>query len=262
MKKIITLILSIILILGVSVTVFAEPNTSSEPISSSEPTSSSEPSSSMEAVSSTTSSETQSEPEIKPTLTIVSLPKKTEYEIGETLNLNGLKVNIVDESGMMVSHDGNNLIVSPTALNKEGKQKIEVKYQDVVVYFEVKVNAKHEHKFGEWKIEVAPTCQSTGKRSQKCACGAVATEVMAKAEHDWDEGAVIKPATYKEEGQIRYVCTVCKKESVEKLPVLVKAETPKKEFKFSIRWWMVLAPIAFVIILYIAALKSIFKKKV
>ncbi len=277
MKKIITLILSTVFILIFSVTAFAEellPSESSSAVSSSEisseeSSSSSEvPSSSVESSSSESLTSSEPIPEVVvPTIEIVSLPGKTVYELGETLDLNGLKVNITTSTGVIVSNNGANLKASATVLNTEGEQQITVSYEDLNAYFKVKVNPKHTHKFGAWEIEKEATCEQNGQKSRKCECGDIETVDIAKLGHDWDEGEIVIKATTEKEGQIKYSCTRCEEQKVEKTSKLV-AETQNNQstsgpkFKLTLKWWMIFIPVGIIIIGYIVALSIIFKKKV
>ena len=152
MKKVITLILSIIIFTTFSVTVFAENEGSSQEESSSETGSSetgssesssseSESSSSQEQVSSENSSlpdtSSQTPTTVEPVLQILQLPSKTVYEIGESLDLNGLKVNIITADGAKISQNGKDLTVSHTVLNAEGKQKITIKYRQTSLQYDI-----------------------------------------------------------------------------------------------------------------------------
>ncbi|MCI8513680.1 MAG: hypothetical protein HFI93_03485 [Lachnospiraceae bacterium] len=69
-----------------------------------------------------------------------------------------------------------------------------------------------------------PTCTEDGHTAGSvCAvCQELLenTEVLPALGHKWDEGTVLKEATYAEEGSIRYVCGVCKEEKTEMIPRL------------------------------------------
>ena len=280
MKKVITLILSIIIFTTFSVTVFAENEGSSQEESSSETGSSetgssesssseSESSSSQEQVSSENSSlpdtSSQTPTTVEPVLQILQLPSKTVYEIGESLDLNGLKVNIITADGAKISQNGKDLTVSHTVLNAEGKQKITIKYNDITAYFEVTVNSKHVHKFGDWKTEKEATCSLEGKMYRECECKERETKVIPKLSHDWDEGKVIKKATEQTAGVMQYTCTVCgetKNEELEKLQASVQTQPKNIAQKLILKGWMIFVPVGIIILVYIITIAVIFKKKV
>lgn len=276
MKKIITLILSIIILTTFSVTVFAENEGSSQEESSSETGSSESSSSESESSSSSqeqVSSENSSLPDtssqtpttVEPVLQILQLPSKTVYELGESLDLNGLKVNIITADGAKISQNGKDLTVSHTVLNAEGKQKITIKYNDITAYFEVTVNSKHVHKFGDWKTEKEATCSLEGKMYRECECKERETKVIPKLSHDWDEGKVIIKATEQTAGVMQYTCTVCgetKNEELEKLQASVQTQPKNIAQKLILKGWMIFVPVGIIILVYIITIAVIFKKKV
>ena len=276
MKKIITLILSIIILTTFSVTVFAENEGSSQEESSSETGSSESSSSESESSSSSqeqVSSENSSLPDtssqtpttVEPVLQILQLPSKTVYELGESLDLNGLKVNIITADGAKISQNGKDLTVSHTVLNAEGKQKITIKYNDITAYFEVTVNSKHVHKFGDWKTEKEATCSLEGKMYRECECKERETKVIPKLSHDWDEGKVIIKANEQTAGVMQYTCTVCgqtKDEELEKLQASVQTQPKNIAQKLILKGWMIFVPVGIIILVYIITIAVIFKKKV
>ena len=235
---------------------------SSEVIFSSE----SEPSSSDISSSDTSSTQTSSQV-VEIALQVTELPKKTVYEIGETLDVTGLKVNIISSTGIIISRDGKDLTITNTTFSAEGEQQIEVKYQDAVTYFNVTVNPKHTHNYGAWKIEKEATCDADGNKTRECECKNKETAVINKLGHDWDEGEIIEKATATADGEIKYTCTRCSKVKTEKIPILSEenvASTNKTgiNFKLTLEWWMIFAPVGLIIVGYIAAISAIFKKKV
>lgn len=276
MKKIITLILSIIILTTFSVTVFAENEGSSQEESSSETGSSESSSSESESSSSSqeqVSSENSSLPEtssqtpttVEPVLQILQLPSKTVYELGESLDLNGLKVNIITADGAKISQNGKDLTVSHTVLNTEGKQQITIKYNNLTANFEVTVNSKHVHKFGDWKTEKEATCSLEGKMYRECECKERETKVIPKLSHDWDEGKVIIKATEQTSGIMQYTCTVCgqtKDEELEKLQASVQTQPKNMAQKLILKGWMIFVPVGIIILVYIITIAVIFKKKV
>ncbi|MBR5746152.1 MAG: leucine-rich repeat protein, partial [Clostridia bacterium] len=50
---------------------------------------------------------------------------------------------------------------------------------------------QHEHVFGEWITETAPTCTEPGTRTHSCTvCGYTETEPVEAPGHDWDEDGI------------------------------------------------------------------------
>ena len=74
-----------------------------------------------------------------------------------------------------------------------------------------KIDKTTEHSFGEWK----PLTKTEDRHYRECECG----EGDGYEEGDcvWDNGEVVKKATHLEEGEIKYTCTLCGREKVEKL---------------------------------------------
>lgn len=243
-----------------------ENNSSSESSSSDSQSSDSQPSSSeLDSSSEDTTSSIPTDNTVKTTLQIVELPKKTAYELGETLDLTGLKVNIISGDGAVISYNGKDLSVSATVLNTEGEQRIEIKYNDAVAYFNVTVNPKHTHKYGAWKIEKEATCDSEGSKVRECECKHTEVQVIEKLQHDWDEGKIVKKVTQKTEGVIRYICTRCGNSKDEVLPTIDNNEQVQsntdKIFKLQLKWWMIFVPVTVIVAGYITAISIIFKKK-
>lgn len=242
-------------------------NSSSESSSSSssESSSSNNQSSSNDQTSSEDTTPSKPDNTVKVTLQIVELPKKVVYEIGEKLDLTGLKVNVISAEGALISQDGQGLTVSVTNLTKEGKQNIEIKYKDAKAQFEITVNPKHTHKYGAWKIEKEATCAQVGVKARECECKQKETQEIEKLPHDWDEGTIIKTATQKTAGVIRYVCNNCEEKMDETIPILGNSEQTgvgiKAKFRMQLEWWMIFVPIGVIILGYALAIVVIFKKK-
>lgn len=81
----------------------------------------------------------------------------------------------------------------------------------------------HVHTWDEGKVTTPATCKDEGVKTYTCTvCGETKTEAIAKLnEHTWDAGKVTKEATTEAEGEKTYTCTVCgatKTEVIEKLP--------------------------------------------
>lgn len=83
------------------------------------------------------------------------------------------------------------------------------------------VEINHVHTFsGEWSsneyVHWHPaTCEHSEERGDE-------------NEHDWDEGTEIKPATEKEDGEIKYVCLICGHEKTE--PIVLHKHTFSSEW--------------------------------
>jgi len=65
------------------------------------------------------------------------------------------------------------------------------------------------HVWGEWKVNIAPTCTTDGARERTCPLGGGHTdfEVMPATGHSYD--AVVTPPTCTEKGYTTYTCSVC-----------------------------------------------------
>lgn len=71
-------------------------------------------------------------------ISIASFPSKTEYRIGETLDVRGLSIK-VDYGNGYTETISSGFGVSPTALNIAGRQRIEVSYEGQTCSFDVRV---------------------------------------------------------------------------------------------------------------------------
>ena len=66
----------------------------------------------------------------------------------------------------------------------------------------------HTHFFGEWQIDIEPTCSEEGKQHRTCVdCGYSAYETINTVAHTYED-EVISP-TYLAQGYTLYTCTVC-----------------------------------------------------
>lgn len=72
---------------------------------------------------------------------ITQLPKKTEYTVGDVLDLNGLKVRVYTNMGFYDSCNGDGLAVAPQALTKAGTEKIILSVGNESATFNVTVRA-------------------------------------------------------------------------------------------------------------------------
>ncbi len=202
---------------------------------------------------------------VEESLKILSLPTKTVYQVGDSLDLNGIKVELITDTGDIVSPNLNELTATPTVFNSEGKIEVFVKYQKITASFEVTVNPRHIHEFKDWKVKTEPTCENIGESIGSCECGVADILLIEPLGHDWDEGEIIRKSSTISKGRIKYVCRRCKQEKRETIPK-IKATLNDHiknilKFRLTLKWWMVFAPIALIIAGYIVAIIAIFKKK-
>ena len=139
-----------------------------------------------------------------PTMEIVSVPKKTVYTAGETLDLRGMHVRLHVGTGYLDSYDGKDLTVTKDPLLTPGEQKIAVQWKGAfdVFFVTVKEAAHTTHTFGDWMTTAQPTCTEVGQRVRECDCGVTEKEDIPVLEHAWDGGA------NSENGKL-FTCTVC-----------------------------------------------------
>ena len=79
-----------------------------------------------------------------------------------------------------------------------------------------------EHEWGKWQRGVDPTCEGKGKDYSVCAnCGQTRyRDNIDPLGHDWDEGTIIQPTGFLEDGEILYTCKRDPSHTkTEKLPV-------------------------------------------
>ncbi len=84
----------------------------------------------------------------------------------------------------------------------------------------------HEHSFGEWVIETAPTCTAAGTEIRTCDCGESETRAFGEptghTEGDW---IVDSPAQIGVTGQKHTECTICGMTmQTETMPSLIPSE--------------------------------------
>ena len=86
----------------------------------------------------------------------------------------------------------------------------------------------HTHTAVKWITEKEATCSEDGKRVQKCTeCGeVVATEIIAKGNHKFDNGVIIAEATETEEGKKLYTCANCQYAKVDTIPIKTAISSP------------------------------------
>lgn len=151
-------------------------------------------------------------------------------------------------------HEFVEVIVKPATCTETGIKRRYCEDEDCGESYEEVIpalSATLSHTFGEWKQETAPTTAQEGTARRSCTvCGASETKKLAKLipahthtfeenawmsnekyhwvqcscgetedmeAHEWDKGKVLKNPTKKQEGEIQYCCTVCKKTISRKL---------------------------------------------
>ena len=74
---------------------------------------------------------------------LLSAPAKTEYKVGETLDLKGMTVRVLLTNGYIDLSDGAGVEVSPMTLDTEGEQTVTVAYEGLKTEFKVTVKPKN-----------------------------------------------------------------------------------------------------------------------
>lgn len=165
---------------------------------------------------------------------IISLPNKTTYYVGDSVDLSGLAVRVYDNSGSYwTSYNGNGLTVYPSQISSAGRVAIEIGdgYSSDVFYVNAGTEAQgkaanHTHEFGDWEVTKEATCVTTGIRTKTCACGEKQTEEILKTEHSWDNGTITKEATAQNNGSRLYTCTICQANRSEIIPAGTQSPRP------------------------------------
>ena len=165
---------------------------------------------------------------------IVNAPYKTNYYVGDRVDLSGLSVNVYDNGGSVwTSYNGNGLSVYPSQFTAPGSVAVEISdgYSSDVFYVNVGTEAQgkaanHTHEFGEWEVTKEATCVTSGVRTRTCECGEKETEEVLKTDHSWDEGTITKEPTSANNGSRLYTCTVCKANKSEIIPAGTQVQNP------------------------------------
>lgn len=165
---------------------------------------------------------------------IVSSPSKTNYYVGDTVDLSGLTVHVYDNSGTYwTSYNGSGLSVYPSEFTAPGSIPVEISdgYSSDVFYVNVGTEAQgkaanHTHEFGEWEVTKEATCVTTGVKTRSCECGEKETEELIKTEHNWDDGTITKEATSANNGSRLYTCTICQANRSEIIPAGTQNPSP------------------------------------
>ena len=109
-------------------------------------------------------------------------------------------------------------------------------------------------------------CSAEGTKTLECSrCKDTKTETVAKVEHTWDEGQVVKEATETEKGTKLYTCTVCGETKTEDIPALGSDKTdntskgngtaPKTGDESNIALWVVLFVVCAAVVTVVATKK-------
>ena len=81
--------------------------------------------------------------------------------------------------------------------------------------------APHTHDWGSGTVTKEPTCEGKGVRTYTCAiCHETKTEELAALGHQWDNGKVTAEATCEGKGVKTYTCTVCQATRTEEIAPL------------------------------------------
>lgn len=141
-------------------------------------------------------------------ISVVSLPKKTTYCIGEELNTDGLvvKAEYLDGSDKTI-----NDYTLTSDLKSAGKKTVKISYTEgrfsATTSFDVTVN---DHQLGAVNVVRKATCSAEGLKEQRCTvCDKVChTEVIPATEHDFETITVNRP-TFKADGESKTYCKIC-----------------------------------------------------
>lgn len=138
---------------------------------------------------------------------ISKLPDKTEYNVGDKLDLTGLEMMETKDGETYQPLDVTKCVVSPDRVTSVGENTITITYQNYTVSFTVTGETKHYP--GPWEILVPSTCQKEGTEVRKCnECHEIVeSRPLEKAPHTYEDTVV--PATPTEKGYTLHTCTVC-----------------------------------------------------
>jgi len=64
-----------------------------------------------------------------------------------------------------------------------------------------------DHSFGEWEIEIEPTCTEVGEETRKCECGKTETRPVDMLGHNYK--IIVTKPTCTDRGYTKYICTAC-----------------------------------------------------
>ena len=77
----------------------------------------------------------------------------------------------------------------------------------------------HTHSFGDWSVEIEPTCTKGGIMSRSCRCGAREEKAIKVLDHTFGDWITVKEAECGIAGLIERSCTCGKKEEKETSPL-------------------------------------------
>ncbi len=173
---------------------------------------------------------------------ITQKPDKTEYYVGESLDITGLEVTV---SYNTEHHEAvEDYTLSDFDPDQLGTQTITVTYGEFTDAFDVEVVVRPacaEHTFGEWIQTVAPTCTDEGVERRDCTvCDHYETRAVSATGHTASAAVVenMVEATCTEGGSYDEVvyCSVCGEEMSREVKI-----TDALGHKFS-GWNVIVAP--------------------
>ena len=71
-------------------------------------------------------------------------------------------------------------------------------------------SCRHEHEYGEWKVDKEATCTDVGSRSHVCECGASESETIPAMGHTSGEWVLDADSSCTANGSKHQICSVCK----------------------------------------------------
>lgn len=140
-------------------------------------------------------------------ISVISQPNKKVFDVGENIDLSGMKVEAVFDNG--TSCEVNDYYAETEELNESiGTKNVPIiyAYNDVSKSDSVTVEIKHD--FGEWTIAIEPGCTQDGKKIRKCkGCGYEEEQSINAKRHDYSD-TTVKP-TCTEQGYTLHICLNC-----------------------------------------------------
>ena len=129
----------------------------------------------------------------------------------------------VDDDKMTITTE-NDQVIDIEIISNEGQKdvtNVEV-IKDTEMSLDLSESNIHVHKYGNWKITKAATCNSIGTEERICIeCGEKETRIVPQTNmHSWSKWAVTKEATVLTTGEKTRSCSVCKKTEKETIAKL------------------------------------------
>ncbi len=137
-------------------------------------------------------------------LTLISLPDKTEYSLGETIDLTGLRIRIVTDGEESESKNGSFLIYSKDPLTEEGNQEFWVGYENAKISFPITVGASEDQVLG-LRLDVLPSKTSYEIGESPDLSGmvlSIITDKGTKTAENLDD-LEVTPEVFSESGKVR-----------------------------------------------------------